>query len=118
MSNLFYSLPCDIIRHIYEFDPTFKKTIMMEVIRTIPRVSNSIRRFERELTRMYLPSSWTIQRIDRRRLIARNYHKTFHVYIPFEYPFIQPVVTNSENKRMCLEWWPIGCICSVLLSFD
>ena len=119
------SLPMEVQSSIYEFDDTYRIEFQ-KVLRHIQAFGSYLRRVHAELCRFSeLYPYYPIARVDGhyRQYIIQIYEKIFKIIIPFEYPFIPPVVYSLYPlmKNDCLwrpvNWTPVCTIFSLLLNY-
>lgn len=118
-------LPMEVQSSIYEFDDTYRIEFK-KVQRQIHAFGSYLRRIEAELRMSSeLYPIYNIASVDGhyRQYIIQLDEKVFKITIPFEYPFIPPVVfpIYPVVKKKCLwrpvNWTPVCTIFSLLLNY-
>lgn len=108
------SLPPEIQRHIYEYDPTFHDEFK-NVMKQFNYVSMFDKRRKREMKELENEMKVTSNSLFWVEII---YHgKQYKVFIPPNFPYEYPIVSKNGQRLLRPEWVIVSKIKTLLLTY-
>jgi hypothetical protein len=108
-------LPVELQAHIYSFDGTIRD-LYKGVMRDIGFSEWAHRRMEKEMQRLDTMLEFEIQESSVWRHRIRYENREYHIRMTSQYPWDQPVIFCDGKKLVEVEWLPIACIGTLLMS--